>query len=162
MWTCAVFLHHSGTSYCRVGTKNVHMKWCQSYVVHVKRLPKVHIHCQYEGILVGISGLSTIITFTPKKHKIRKIGYFQVAWNWLKSLHIYPNQQYIVSSSWSSKWIMASFKTLILILCTLMYHCVHLRGLHARTQPQAHFWKLFCSPLKTNCGLHKNRLQKCC
>ena len=26
-----------------------------------------------------IRGLSTIINFTPKKHKIRKIGYFQVA-----------------------------------------------------------------------------------
>ena len=26
-----------------------------------------------------ICGLSTIINFTPKKHKIRKIGYFQLA-----------------------------------------------------------------------------------
>ena len=26
-----------------------------------------------------IRGLSTIINFTPKKHKIRKIGYFQLA-----------------------------------------------------------------------------------
>ena len=28
-----------------------------------------------------IRGLSTIINFTPKKHKIRKIGYFQLAWS---------------------------------------------------------------------------------
>ena len=47
-----------------------------------------------------------------------------------------------------------------LILCTLMYHCVHLRGLHERTQPQAHFWKLFCSPLKTNCGLRTHARTK--
>ena len=47
---------------------------------------------------MGIYGLSTIINFTPKKHKISKMLYFQVAWHCLKSLYIYPNQQYIVST----------------------------------------------------------------
>ena len=46
---------------------------------------------------MGIFGLSTIINFTPKKHKIWKIRYFHVSWNLKKSLHIYPTQQYIVS-----------------------------------------------------------------
>ena len=56
------------------------------------------IHSAKEGNIDGSCGLSTIINFTPKKHKIRKIGYFQLAWNILNSLLTYHNQQNIVST----------------------------------------------------------------
>jgi hypothetical protein len=52
------------------------------------------IHTAIKGNIGG----NLIINFTPKKQKIGKIGHFQVAWNCLKSLHIYPNQQYIMSA----------------------------------------------------------------
>ena len=37
------------------------------------------IHTALKGNMGGNCGLSTIINFTPQKHKIRKIGYFQLA-----------------------------------------------------------------------------------
>ena len=79
---------------------------------------------------MGICGLCTIIKFTSKKHKISKIWYFQVAWHCLKSLYIYPNQQYIVSTDTKQQIHVKTalsigfLKTLILTLCTLLYYCV--------------------------------------
>ena len=56
----------------------------------------IFIHTAIKGNIGG--NMWFVINFTSKKHKIRKIGYFQLASNSLKSLHIYHNQQYIVST----------------------------------------------------------------
>ena len=43
-----------------------------------------------KGILLGICGLATIVNFTPKKHKIGKIWWFQVTLNGINSPHTHP------------------------------------------------------------------------
>ena len=79
-----------------------------------------------------ICGLSTIINFTPKKHKIWKIRCFQVSWNCIKSLHIYLTQLNIVFIDQKEpiqveKASNNSFlKKFNLTKRTLMYHCVRL------------------------------------
>ena len=144
----------------RVGTKSVwgdasHM-WCMS---------KDFLKFIYTAIWGNIGWNLWLVYnhhFYTKKVQNLKNYVFSGCLKLIKiSLYLSKSAIYCVFKL-KQQWIVAFFKTLILILFTLMYHCVHLRGLHARTIPQAHFWKLFCSPLKTNCGLHKNRLQKCC
>ena len=81
----------------RVGTKSIWAGACLQQCMS-KDFLRVHTYWHKREYWCGICGFSTIINFRPKKHKIRKIGYFQLGWNGLKSFHIYQNQQNIVST----------------------------------------------------------------
>ena len=73
-----------------------YMTWCHLLAVHVKRLLSVHTVGHKRDYWWKFCGLSVIINFTRKKHKIWNIRYFEVSWNCIKLLHIYLTQQHIV------------------------------------------------------------------
>ena len=104
-----------------------------------------------------ICGFSTIINFTPKKHKIWKIRCFQVSWNCIKSLHIYLTLQYIafidqkepiqVEKALNNSF----FKTFNLTKRTLMYHCASCQlGLNSSVGKT--YGLPFCASTHFRCG----------
>ena len=71
-------LAHSGYLYYIDGYKKQNRS-CQTIVIDIKRTTLKNAIEWHQSHTSEICGLSKIINFTPKKHKIRKIGYFQLA-----------------------------------------------------------------------------------